>query len=245
MINKNDRLIPDKTLLVIPNVGIKNEEVGKLLEPLSNQKKREWFTPHFYYCHPLTIGNQYGFIVKAERDVTAYWDGSIEPSGVTISSSLPNKPLQLYDGHFGSGIITVQNFWHFRTPPGVNLMTISPPNFPQHGLMHMTGVIETDNLRRDFTFNLKITKPGVYISIKKGDPVGAFIPVPRYFSDKFEIKYANELFTQEEIDLEYESGNEFARQRQNEDLKKKNQAGRRYFKGEDAWGNKFSDHQKA
>ena len=244
MINKNDKVIPEKTLLVIPNKGITNEEVGSLLTSLSSMRKRDWFTDHFYYCLPLAVGNRYGFIVKAQRDFTAYWDGTESPAGVTITSASTDRYLQNYDVHFGSGIITVQNFWHFRTPPGVNLMTINPPNFPQHGLMHMTGVIETDNLRRDFTFNLKITKPGVYINIKAGDPVGAFIPVPRYFADGFSVKYANELYSDDEIELEHITGDEFARQRRTEDLKKTHQAGKRYLKGEDAWGEKFPDHQK-
>ena len=53
------------------------------------------------------------------------------------------------------GVVTIQNRFTFRTPPDVNLMTINPPNYWIDGIQHMTGVIETDNLRRDFTFNLK------------------------------------------------------------------------------------------
>jgi len=108
----------------------------------------------------------------------------------------------------------------------------------------MTGVIETDNLSRDFTFNLKVTKPNIYVTIKAGDPIGAFIPIPRYFADRFTIKYADELFTPEEIDLEYKAGTELARQRQQEDILKPHAAGRKYFQGTDAWNNPFPDHQK-
>ena len=244
MINKDDRLIPDKTLLVIPNRGIEREEVLKLLEPLSGNKKRDWFNPHFYYCLPLTIGNQYGFIVRAQRDFTIYWNGGPNPEDVTIQETMSERPLQIYDGHFGEGVVTVQNFWHYRTAPGVNLMTITPPNFPQHGLMHMTGVIETDNLRRDFTFNFRITKPHIYIQIKAGDPIGAFIPVPRWYCDQFDIKFADELFTPEEIELEHKSGDDFGRLRAGEDRQKPRAAGRLYFKGVDAYGNEFPDHQK-
>lgn len=244
MINEPGKEIPDKTVLIIPNRGISNQEVASLMTPLTTEKKRDWFTPHFYYCLPLAIGNRYGFIVRAQRDFTAYWNGKEDPSGVTITDTPTERRLQFYDGHFGSGIITVQNVWHFRTPPGVNLMTISPPNFPQHGLMHMTGVIETDNLRRDFTFNLKITKPNITISIKAGDPIGAFIPIPRYYADAFSLKYADELYTEQEINLEHASGDEFARQRSTEDKEKAHAAGRKYFQGEDAYGNKFPDHQR-
>lgn len=244
MINGENRYVPEKTLLVVPNKGITNQQVSELLEPLASRKKREWFNPHFYYCLPLNVGNRYGFIVKAERDFTAFWDGSPDPRGVKLKWADTDRSLQILDGHFGEGIITVQNPWHYRTAPGVNLMTITPPNFPQHGIMHMTGVIETDNLRRDFTFNMKITKPNIYIEFKKGDPIGAFIPVPRYYADNFAIKYADEMYSPEELEEEWAQGAEFARQRQNEDQQKTHAAGRRYFDGEDAWGNKFNDHQR-
>lgn len=244
MINKEDNLVPEKTLLVVPNSGVSREDIDNLLIPLNFIKKRDWFTSHFYYCLPLTIGNMYGFIVKAERDVTIYWNGDESIQGLTVQQKHEERRCQTFDGHFGSGILTVQNNWHYRTPPGVNLMTITPPNFPQHGLMHMTGVIETDNLSRDFTFNLKVTKPNIYVTIKAGDPIGAFIPIPRYFADRFTIKYADELFTPEEIDLEYKAGAELARQRQQEDILKPHAAGRKYFKGTDAWDNPFPDHQK-
>jgi hypothetical protein len=246
MINSKDREIPEKTLLVIPNRGIPNEEVAKLLSSLSDQKQRDWFNPHFYYCLPLIVANGYGFIVHAQRDFTAYWDGTSDPSGVSITIDPPgkNEPAQLVSSHFGEGTITIQNFWHFRTPPGVNLMTITPPNMPQHGLMHMSGVIETDNLRRDFTFNLRVTKPHIYVTVKAGDPIGAFIPIPRWYADQFSIAYADQLYTKDEIELEHLSGDEFAKQRSGEDLNKPRQAGRKYFKGEDAWGNEFPDHQK-
>jgi hypothetical protein len=244
IINGPGREIPEKTVLIVPNHGIRNEEIAPLVTPLTDMKQRDWFNPHFYYCLPLTVANRYGFIVRAQRDFTVYWDGGSSPDAVKIVDTPTDRALQLYDGHFGEGIVTVQTFWHFRTPPGVNLMTITPPNMPQHGLMHMSGVIETDNLRRDFTFNLKITKPHIYIQIKAGDPIGAFIPIPRWYADQFSISYADELYSAEEIKLEHDTGAEFAKQRTGEDLDKPRQAGRRYFKGEDAWGNAFPDHQK-
>lgn len=243
-INSPGHEVPEKTLVVVPQPHITNQEIEELLVPLTSLKKREWFNSHFYYCLPLAIGNIYGYIVKSERDITIHWDGTESVSGLVISQDMAGARRQRFDNHFGSGILTVQNLWHYRTPPGVNLMTITPPNFPQHGLMHMTAVIETDNLSRDFTFNLKVTKPNIYITIKAGDPIGAFIPIPRYFADKFEVKFANELYSPEQIQEEIDQGNEFSRQRNNEDKEMPHMAGRKYFRGEDAWGKKFPDHQK-
>ena len=128
-INSEGFEVPDKTLVVVPNLGIQKEQISPLLESLDGNFKRDWFTDHFYYCLPLNIGNQYGFIVKAEVDFSVYWTGDVSPHGVTVESGSAQPTVQKYDGHFGSGIVTVQNSWHYRTPPGVNLMTISPPNF--------------------------------------------------------------------------------------------------------------------
>jgi len=244
-INDKNNLIPDKTLLVIPNKFAKKEKISDLLESLSKHKKRDWFTDHFYYCLPLLIGNTYGFIIKAQFNFSVYWNGGNSVNDLEVKvEDIQKDNLQTYVTNFGSGILTVQNFFHFRTPLGINLMTIQPPNFLKDGVTHMIGVVETDNLRRDFTFNLKITKPNEWISFKAGEPIGAFMPIERYFADQFHIKYADELFPESLIDIEHETGNEFGRQRSGEDLTKNHQAGRRYFKGEDAWGNKFKDHQK-
>jgi hypothetical protein len=242
-INSADSLVPDKAIAVVLNAGVDSTKAFQLMGPLRGEIKREWFNPHFYYCLPLTIGNQYGFIFKAEFDFEAIWDGSPSPDGVHIYPG-PGAQMQKISGHFGEGIITIQNPWHFRTAPGVNLMTITPPNMPQHGVHHMTGVVEADNLRRDFTFNIKITEPGVRVSFKKGDPIGAFIPIQRYYVDDFKLVDAATLFTKQEIEEEWAIGSDFATARQTVDQEKPHESGRLYFKGKDVWDNKFPDHQK-
>lgn len=244
IINSPGYEIPEKTILIVPEKHVSNSQISSLVQPLTEIKTREWFNPMFYYCLPLAIGNQYGFIVKAQESFTVFWDGESHKGSVKVSYEKSGKQIQKYSSHFGEGIVTIQNYWHFRTPPGVNLMTITPPNFIQHGLLHMTGVIETDNLRRDFTFNIRITKPNIKITINKGDPIGAFIPIPRWYADQFKLAFANEIYNQNAIDLEHEVGQEFNRQRRSDDKQKPKNAGRRYFRGEDAWGNKFLDHQK-
>lgn len=243
-INSEGFEVPDKTLVVVPNLGIQKEQISPLLESLDGNFKRDWFTDHFYYCLPLNIGNQYGFIVKAEADFSVYWTGEVGPHGVTVDYGDVRPTVQKYDGHFGSGIVTVQNSWHYRTPPGVNLMTISPPNFIKHGITHMTGVIETDNLQRDFTFNFKITKPGIRINFKAGEPIGAFIPIPRYFADSFSIAFDKDIFSEDVLAEETKANVEYGRLRTYEDVLKNHTAGRLYFKGIDAWGNPYDDHQK-
>ena len=241
-INQNGYEIPEKTLVVVPHKGTPREDVSKLLEPLSGKTKREWFNSHFYYCLPLTIANQYGFIIKAAYDFSVVWHDDPHPDALEIKFK-EQKNNQALIKHFGSGILTIANPWHVRTPPGINIMTIAPPNMPKDGIFHINGVVETDNLQRDFSFNLKITRPYQKIEFKEGDAIGAFIPIPRYFADSFFMKFADEIYSQEQINLEHDSVAEFARQRQNEDKEKPHMAGRKYFLGLNSRGEQYTDHQ--
>jgi hypothetical protein len=212
---------------------------------LRGKKHREWFSDHAYLCLPLVIGNQYGFVVRSQHTFSAFWDGGegLDAVKIIFDDKDPSS-MQSVNSHFGLGIITIQNSFVLRTPENVNLMTVNPPNSFIDGLGHMTGVIETDNLRRDFTFNLKFTRPNYWVRVSKGDWIGCFIPVPRYFVDSFEMVNAKDYLTQEQIDDEISCAREFAKERSGPDSKKPHAAGRRYFMGEDVYGNKFCDHQK-
>lgn len=244
-INDNNNRVTDNTIAIVTENSLLDKNlVFSIVEPLKKISKRDWFTDHFYYCLPLLIGNQYGFIIKSSVDFTATWNGgsSIDDLKIEIHD-FPTQNIQHIKSHFGSGIITVQNRFHFRTPPGINLMTMNPPNYLIPGMQNLVGVIETDNLRRDFTFNIKITTPNVPIKIIKGQPISAFIPIPRYFVDGFELKFAEDLFDNEIIKNERIQGKKFGNLRSTVDQLKPHAAGRLYQKGEDANGNKFKDHQ--
>jgi hypothetical protein len=123
-------------------------------------------------------------------------------------------------------------------------MTIQPPNSFIPGMYAMTGVVESDQLRREFSFNLKLTDPTRRVSVKKGDLLAAFIPIPRYFVDEFELGLASDYFDKDIIENELADGDELTRQRTNDDVGKPHDSGRRYFKGVHAFGEKYLDHQK-
>lgn len=218
------------------------EEISDLNEIISKpNKKRDWFTPNFYHCLPLTIGNQYGFILKATRDVNILWNGGNNPEDLIVTVVGDNKLnhlVNIAESHFGNGIVTFALPFILRTPPGINIMTINPPNFIMENITPMTGVVETDNLRFTFTINLKIQQPNVLTHIKKGSPMGAFIPIPRYFADKFELKMAKDIFSKELIDEEIKAFEKSHIIRTTTPLDKN------YFKGYDGFKNKFPDHQK-
>jgi hypothetical protein len=241
--------VPDKKIAVFsePWNGLKNfDRIDNILTKSS--KKRNWFSPNFYRCLPLTIGNQYGFVLKSEFDFGFIWNGEESTDSINFyfnesEESLLNKYPRI-ESHFGHGIITVSPPFWLRTPPGVNLMTINPPNYVVPNITVMTGVVETDNLRRDFTFNLKIQIPNIEVFIPAGTPLAAFIPIPRYYSDSFEIVSAETIFDSETIDEEIQSNLDTKIYREEVEKTLKNNVGRLYMKGEDIYGNKFPDHQK-
>jgi hypothetical protein len=217
-----------------------------VLESLRGHLKRDWFVPHTYFCLPLVIGNQMGFVVKSLKTFTIEWNGGITPNDteVEILDNGEYPGYQYITSHFGMGTVTIQNRFTFRTPSGVNLMTINPPNHFIDGIHHMTGVVETDNLRRDFTFNLKVTRPNHKIIINKGDYIGCVVPTSRYFVDGFDLEKAENILSKEEIELERKAMRDFGIERQTVDRENPHGNGRRYFNGEDVYSCPFPDHQK-
>ena len=239
-------VIPKNKLVTIPEHKSLDKSNELIVESLKGNFKRDWFIKHAYFCLPLVIGNQYGFGVKSLKTFKVKWNGGVSSADtiVEILEEDENADYQTISSHFGMGTVTIQNRFTFRTPPGVNLMTINPPNQFIDGIHHMTGVVETDNLRRDFTFNLKITRPDTEIIINKGDYIGCVLPIPRYFADSFDLVKASDILSQEEIKAEQAAMKAFGSERINDDPKKPHGNGRRYFNGEDVYGCPFANHQK-
>jgi hypothetical protein len=253
IINQYDNLVvPDKTIAffpIIPNDGIKPfdlKDIGLFLKPLNTSHKRDWFTPFFYKCLPLAIGNMQGFVFSLPYTVNILWNGGNDKSDIQIEYHEDN----IYDevnfihlaSEFGHGILTIHFPLTLKTPPGVNLMTISPPNFPLRGLSPMTGVIESDNLRFTFTLNIKMDFPGLKITILPNTPLVGLIPIPRYFCDSFELKNAYDIFDKNVVEEEIDTGKQQGIQRIYQNEKDTGPEGL-YYSGKDIKGNKFKDHQ--
>ena len=78
MINDGINDVPDKTIAIFTSPRIYDQELSQdriLGMVKKSDKKRDWFSPHFYRCLPLTIGNQYGFTVSSEFDIGFEWNG--------------------------------------------------------------------------------------------------------------------------------------------------------------------------
>ena len=242
MINQGKN-VPDNTIAFFsyPN-EIPATDVLK--KPIA---KREWFDKWFYNCLPLTIGNQYGFMITAKQSFNVLWNGGNNQDDTQISFiGVPENDVG-YDvgSHFGHGIITVGVPFVLKTPPGINLMTINPPNYILNNVTVMTGVVESDNIRLPFTFNLKIQNPNVVTHFAAGDPIAAFIPIPRYFADSFELVSGKDLFDEETYNEELEAMKAHGQKRkkthnENKDSKR---VEKDYFYGKDVYGNNFPDHQ--
>jgi hypothetical protein len=223
--------------------------LDQIFETLKGNFKRDWFVPHAYHCLPLFMGNQHGFVVKSLWDFEVEWNGGDKQDDVIVNILSDKEEyeqkhaLQSVKAHFGMGTFTIQTAFTLRTPPGINLMTINPPNYYIDGLYFMTGVIESDNLRRDFTFNTRITRANFRIKINKGDYIGCVIPYPRHFIDHYQIVEGKQSFTDEELEQERQCGRDFAKEREGPDRLKAKGNGKRYYRGVDIYNNKFPDHQ--
>ena len=238
--------VPEKTLLCITEHDEHNNSIKEIIENLKTHKKRDWMTQHAYFCLPLTMGNQHGFVIKAYYDFEILWDGGEHSNNLRIklgSDYIPNGK-QIISSHFGSGIVTIQNRFALRTSEDVNLIVLNAPNYFIDGLQSLTAVVETDNLRRDFTFNLKTTRVNEWIKVKKGQPIAAVLPYPRRFIDDFDIQLANQVIEPQIIEDERRTVGYFAQERSEIDSKYPGGNGFRYMDGEDIYGLEFRDHQK-
>lgn len=212
-------------------------------------KKRDWFDKYFYNCLPLTIGNQYGFVITADFSFSVIWDGSNTKEGLKVIYHFPKEDAEnmliepLVISNFGHGIVTVLTPFVLRTPNKVNLMTINPPNEIIKNATVMTGVVETDNLRMPFTFNIKIHEPNVITTFEAGKPICGFIPIPRYFADNFELKNAVDIFDKQVIDEEVQALKDHTAKRLDSSLPV-GYVEKDYMLGQDIYSNKFLDHQK-
>lgn len=242
-INTPGNEVPDNTIVVIP-YGLETDGFyTEIIESLNGRVKREWFTDHFYYCLPLVIGNQYGFIIKSTKKFSVTWPGG--NAAVQITEDPDNTiHKQHLSNHFTNGVLTVQNNFALKTPLGINLMTIQPPNFYIPGLVAMSGVVETDNIRRDFTFNLRVTIPNMEINVNVGDPLGAFLPIPRNTVENYKVQLVTDIFSKEQHLLEIEETDNLSKERSGSDKNKPHMSGRRYFNGQHTNGSAYLNHQK-
>jgi hypothetical protein len=251
MINQGKN-VPDKTITAIvtdlegffdPN-SIKNI----IVKP---PKSRGWFAKKFYNCPPLIMANQYGFQLQSPIGYNVIWNGGNAPEDMTITPLYTEGynehevKYPVFYSNFGYGILTVNMPVVLRTPPGVNLIATNPINYITNGYTVLSGVVETDNLRNVFTYNIKINSINKVVFFPANYPISSLIPIPRYFADDFKLVMAENVFDEETIIEELQYNWDHAQSRKlmkpNPELAKQD---RDYLNGRDVYGNKYPDHQR-
>lgn len=232
------------------NYSEQGYDIDDVVEPLIGHVNRDWFKHvSFSLCLPLTIANQYGFVVKAAHDIELFWDGTENPVQVKSDGFLDFNSIQTYLNNFNHGILSIENKFILKTPLDVNILVTQPPNHYIDGIHFMTGIVEADNLRRSFTFNLKVTTPNKTIKIKKGDWLSGFMPIPRFYVESYDLVPATKIFSEEVLQNEKSNADNLQWERNSHkmyggDRGKVNDSGRRYFKGIHINNKTYRNHQK-
>jgi hypothetical protein len=113
-----------------------------------------------YRCLPLSIANSMGWELRLTSPIVAEWNGGKELADITVTGD-DGKPVEwTASSHFGSGVLTFQTGYLFRTDPSVALWVRGVPNRPKDGIAPLEGVVETDWLSFTFTMNWMFTRPG-------------------------------------------------------------------------------------
>jgi hypothetical protein len=101
-------------------------------------------------CLPLRIANQAGWFILNSHPLRVTWTGGNDLSALEVESLDPSVAPPAAS-HFGSGILTWNIPYLFRTPPGYNLHARGPANWPKDGACPLEGIVETDWAVSTFT----------------------------------------------------------------------------------------------
>ncbi len=247
-------VVPDKTIAYIPVIAPEGIEefdmnISRFLKPSNENYKRHWFNSHFYKCLPLSIANMQGLVFSSPFSLDVFWNGGNNTEDLLLNAYDDSGIKNIETGNhvhftseFGYGIFTAHFPVMLKTPPGVNLMTIAPPNYPLPGISPMSGVVEADNLTFTFTLNFKVDIPNVVIKIEKDYPIMGIIPIPRYYCDSFSLINAYDILDKDDIEDQRQICDEQGKSRLEQNNNKEKQD-RRYFRGIDIRNNKFKNHQ--
>lgn len=135
-------------------------------------------------CLPLLMANQAGWVIRSAHRLTAVWHGTDDPDGLRVSFSEGLRPYPA-ESHFGHGVLTFRIPYLFRTPPGYNLLARGPANSPKDGACALEGLVETDWAVAPFTFNWKLTRPGLPVTFEVGEPICMIVPQRRGELEEF------------------------------------------------------------
>jgi hypothetical protein len=199
-----------------------------------------------YHCLPMVLANQSGWLILAPHGAVAEWNGGNSPSDLKVEVREGTPAVQAVS-QVGTGILTWQIPYVFRTPAGWNLLCRGPANHVKDGISPLEGLVETDWSYASFSMNWKLTRPG-RIEFSEGEPIAMIVPHKRGDLEAFAAQYAT-LDSNPDLrrgyDLWIKSRQAFWESQNRGDpeiLKQKYQ--KHYFRGRTNEDVPFPDHQK-
>jgi hypothetical protein len=195
-----------------------------------------------YGCLPMVIANMHGWEILSPISFTAIWSGGAHQDSLAVLEDESSNGQVV--SYFGAGILTIRLPAVFRTEPGYDLCVKGPPNAPVDGATPLEAMIEVDWATTALTMNWQLTRPGMAVRFRKGQPFCQIFPVRRAELEAFEpVKRS----LSEEPDLaEYMQAWRQRRNLFNAGLKDPHSEERRkkwpgnYRRGEDQFGNKVA-----
>ncbi|HLK88354.1 MAG TPA: DUF6065 family protein [Polyangia bacterium] len=129
-------------------------------------------------CLPLLMANQAGWFLVSAHTLRLTWNGANDLGAVTVEHLDGPAPTPAAS-HFGSGIVTWNVPYLFRTSPGYNLLVRGAANWPKDGVAPLEGLVETDWSSATFTVNWQMTRPHFPVTVEIGEPLCMLVPQRR------------------------------------------------------------------
>jgi hypothetical protein len=149
-----------------------------------------------YRCVPLSAANTMGWELLNPVNCEFRWNGLT-----------PHKQVFVYrekevrygpKSHFGTGVVTWDIPFLFRTPSDYGLVVTGPANHDRDHITPLDAFIRTDWLPFPFTMNWRITTPDVAIRFKAGEPIARIFPYPLALLDEMQLEI-HDLFEDPEF----------------------------------------------
>jgi hypothetical protein len=162
--------------------------VDRLIRPA--KARRDWMdrTPasYAYRCTPLSAANTMGWEILNPVNCEFRWNGLTPSQQVFVwrEKELKFGPKS----HFGSGVVTWELPFLFRTPPEYGIAVTGPGNHDKQHIAPLDGFIRSDWLPFPFTMNWRITSPDQTIRFAEGEPIARVFPYPLALLDEMEME---------------------------------------------------------